>query len=362
MVSEAPPPEEVSTAVPLPRPHGKSLVGIVIDEPIDMDAPAFAPPQRPEDLLDAVDDDDEPEPQSAAPVQRKPPAQEDDEDATRIYIPTGKTETSPEPTANPAAAAGNAAKAAAAAEPPSSPPPKPAAVSNGRSGVSGARPRGAALAGGGQALAIALALAVVAVVTIVVRVKSGGDSTPPSASKPVASGSIAASAATETADCVAAFFPSGSIDRSKNFDFLCRAVDLRSITKQMKKRLASVDGSESPASTDWDGLGWFELPLAATMRHSCCSKAIAERILLPQPPAACESLSAVLKRMTAPPFTAENVGNRSGDFERAVECLTQEKQASAYGYDDGVDAENKQTFQSFLDRQAASVASQNTEQ
>lgn len=86
ILSEPPLQTDTSAAVILPRPHGKSLVGIVIDEPIDADAPAFAPPKRPEDLLDAVDDEDA--------------GGDEEDDATVIYRPKGEepeAEAAPQP-------------------------------------------------------------------------------------------------------------------------------------------------------------------------------------------------------------------------------------------------------------------------
>jgi hypothetical protein len=79
---------------------------------------------------------------------------------------------------------------------------------------------------------------------------------------------------------------------------------------------------------------------------------MAERIVLPQPPTNCQSLSTVLQKMTAPPFSADQVASRSADFERAVQCLTEEQQASAYGHDADVTPQNEQAFKAFLQRQA----------
>jgi hypothetical protein len=204
--------------------------------------------------------------------------------------------------------------------------------------------------GSGQALAAALALAVAAVVTVFVRFKNDSGTV---AVKPAASASASVSPARQQTACVANYFPKGSIDPNKqDFSFVCRAVDLRSTTKQLEKRLtdggtrATTEGAKA-----WNQLGWFELPLAATMRHNCCEKHIAERIVLPQPPPNCKALSAVLKEMTGGSLTPGNLQSRARDFERAVECLTEEQQASAYGQDSPIGAENEKAFKSFLERE-----------
>ncbi len=58
--------------------------------------------------------------------------------------------------------------------------------------------------------------------------------------------------------------------------------------------------------------------------------------------------------MTAPPFSPENLASRSKEFEATVACLTEEKQASAYGYDKGLTPENQKAFREFLERAARS--------
>ncbi|HEY6726826.1 MAG TPA: hypothetical protein VI197_22490 [Polyangiaceae bacterium] len=366
ILSEPPLQSDTSAAVILPRPHGKSLVGIVIDEPIDADAPAFAPPKRPEDLLDAVDDED------------GDGGGEEEDDATVIYRPKGDepgSEDAPEPVSaaplilDPAVAralaeprASEARAAAAAPEEPEAADAAPSSSATPAQAEAGARPKGkreksrrAGPTGGGQALAAALALAVVVVVTLVVHYRrDSGAATVESASPPPSASATAARSAGEQAECVATFFPDNSIDAADDFAFLCDAVDLRSTVKQLETRVgASKASGKAEATKLWDKLGWFELPLTARLQQSCCAAGRADRIVLPQPPPKCQSLSVVLKELTTATLAAESVAAETDDFERVVECLTAEKQASAYGYEANVSSENRETFRGFLQREAA---------
>ena len=157
----------------------------------------------------------------------------------------------------------------------------------------------------------------------------------------------------EQAECVAAFFPNSSIEKTEDFAFLCDAVDLRSTVKQLEKRVADSKANGKVEATKlWDKLGWFELPLTTRLQQSCCSVERADRIVLPQPPPNCQSLSVVLKELTAATLSAEGMTAQTDDFERVVECLTNENQASAYGYETGVSGENRETFREFLKRGA----------
>ena len=76
--------------------------------------------------------------------------------------------------------------------------------------------------------------------------------------------------------------------------------------------------------------------------------------MLPQPPPSCQSLSVVLKELTNATLAADGATAQTNDFERVVECLTAEKQASAYGYEANVSSENREAFRDFLRRAAAS--------
>lgn len=360
MLSEPPLQGDNSAAVPLPRPHGKSLVGIVIDEPIDADAPAFAPPQRPEDLLDAVDDEDDEK-------------GEEEEAATQIYDPNAGHQL---PTSQPPPASGAAeapavdtapapineapASTPADASPTSESSKKEASTSavaaptTPRKTSQRSKSKGLASAGSGQALAAALALAVAAVVTLFVRYRTDQSQSSGSSATSAATSTKVPSAGQEQAECVAAYFPDQSLDLADDYGFLCSAIDLRSTVKQLEKRVVSgKSGKGSAGAKAWAKLGWFELPLAAIIRKSCCERVSAERIVLPQPPPNCQSLSTVLKDMTHTPITAETSRARSHDFERVVECLTTEKQASAYGYEDGISSQNREAFSGFLERSAS---------
>ncbi len=355
MVSEPPPQNELSSAVPLPRPHGKSLVGIVIDEPLDADAPAFAPPQRPEDLLDAVDDEEEADDVS-------------DEARTRIYDPgTGH------PLERSGSSAPPPAGGATESEPPtqaiqvghlapSAPQEQPAEAAMTQPAVPlpvqtpggrAAKPK-RSVTGSGQALAAALALAVAAVVTLFVRFRSDQDhqDSGPTAS-PSVSQTRALSPEAELAACVAGYFPEEGVDTGQSFGFLCEAGDLRSTANQLENRILGSHGAGArEARKAWDGLGWFQLPLVASLRHRCCEREMAERVILPQPPPACKSLSVVIKSMTAPPLSAGDLPGRAQDFERAVACLTEEKQGSAYGHEAKPTDDNRKAFREFLERGA----------
>ena len=373
LLSEPPLQTDNSAAVILPRPHGKSLVGIVIDEPIDADAPAFAPPKRPEDLLDAVDDEDESGGGGGAG--------EEEDDATVIYRPKGdeadSEEAAPESeAASPMAASAAAARAteelraapkseaapappeasASPSEPPGAPAvPQPLAPST-RPKAKNEKGRRAGTHAGGQALAAALALAVVVVVTLVVHYRRETGATTIDRALPRPSASVkVAPAAPGQGECVAAFFPDNSIDQADDFGFLCEAVDLRSTVKQLETRIgASKAGAKAEATKLWDKLGWFELPLTTRLQQSCCAGERADRIVLPQPPPSCQSLSVVLKELTSATLAADGAAAQTNDFEHVVECLTAEKQASAYGYEASISSENRDAFRDFLKHAATS--------
>ena len=357
VLSEPPLTSDTSAAVILPRPHGKSLVGIVIDEPIDADAPAFAPPKRPEDLLDAVDDEDEGD-----------GGAEEEDDATVIYRPKndedGDDAPAPDSLEAPASADQPAtAEVSEAAPAPAEPiafdptllnPPTATALAS--SSTRPKKPKRTGPTGGGQALAAALALAVVVVVTLLVHYRRNNAPTTVESATPQPTASAKpAPAVHEQAECVAAYFPDNSIDPTDDFAFLCNAVDLRSTVKQLETRVgASKATSRAEATKLWDQLGWFELPLTARLQHSCCKDERSDRIVLPQPPPKCQSLSVVLKELAKAPDATDGAAAKTDDFEGVVECLTAEKQASSYGYEANVSGENREAFRGFLEREAAS--------
>ena len=49
---------------------------------------------------------------------------------------------------------------------------------------------------------------------------------------------------------------------------------------------------------------------------------------------------------------SQRIPAQTDDFERVVECLTNENQASAYGYELAVSGENRDAFRDFLKRGA----------
>jgi hypothetical protein len=305
-------------------------------------------------LLDAVDDEDE------------GAGGEEEDDATVIYRPKADDEgndAGPESEA-PAfpfairAALEPRAGDAAAVEPPAPDAEvgsTPAQVSTSEQPrAKNGKPKRSGASGGGQALAAALALAVVVVVTLVVHYRRGPGavSVDKASPKPPASAKVT-SAEQQQAQCVAAFFPDNSVEKADDFAFLCEAVDLRSTVKQLEKRVADSKASGKAEATKlWDKLGWFELPLTTRLQQSCCSVERADRIVLPQPPPNCQSLSVVLKELTAATLSTEGMTAQTDDFEKVVECLTKENQASAYGYEVGVSGENRETFRDFLKRGA----------
>lgn len=364
ILSEPPLQADTSAAVILPRPHGKSLVGIVIDEPIDADAPAFAPPKRPEDLLDAVDDEDGGEEEDDATVIYRPKGDEPESEAVPpsasaapLVLDPAVARALAEPRASETRAAAQSPDDSSAAE---SAPPSPA-TTTARATTSTApkakrdKGRRAGPTGGGQALAAALALAVVVVVTLVVHYRrdTGAASVDRATPQPSAPAKATVSE-DEQAECVATFFPDNSIDRADDFTFLCDAVDLRSTVKQLETRVGgSKASSKAEATKLWDKLGWFELPLTARLQQTCCSGQRTDRIVLPQPPPNCQSLGVVLKELTTATLASESANAKTDEFERVVECLTAEKQGSSYGYDASISDENREAFRSFLEREAA---------
>jgi hypothetical protein len=336
----------------MPRPYGKSLVGIVIDEPIDADAPAFATPQRPEDLLDAVDDEDEDEDEAEG--------EEDDEDEpTTFYDARAGKYTGPGRPAGaeapvesePAEAAASVAEAEPA-ERASKTSRRAASVRPNRTTRSNrpASKKGSQMsAASGQALAAALALAVAALVTLFVRYQKDQEHKNQEAAASVPG------AREDTKECVSSFFANGSFKEESELDFVCHDADLRSIVEEVERRIKDdAAGGPSESVEAWEELDWYQLALTASLRRHCCTSS-GSAVKLPGRQGDCAGLASTIPGTDQPAQGAE-LASQTHAFERAATCLAQRGDQSPYPYRSAPKTSSRKAFGDFLQRRASQQA------
>lgn len=335
MLSEPPPPK---AGVVMPRPYGKSLVGIVIDEPIDADAPAFTTPQRPEDLLDAVDDDDE-----------KDDEDDDEDEPTTFYDASAGKYTGP---GRPSNEDSSRAEDKGTTEPTESGALAHEPQRHGRSTRSNrpASKKGSQMsAASGQALAAALALAVAALVTLFVRYQKDQQ-------QKRAEAASVAGARDDTKECVSSFFPSGTFRSEESLDFVCEDTDLRNVVEKVEHRIEEeAHGRPSAPAKAWSELGWYQLALTASLRRNCCNSS-GNAIKLPGRQDDCTGLAMTIQG-TDRPARGEKLAAQTRDFERTATCFAQKGDESPYPYRSAPKTSSRKTFGEFLQRRAGQQAS-----
>ena len=96
--------------------------------------------------------------------------------------------------------------------------------------------------------------------------------------------------------------------------------------------------------------GWYELPMAAIIRKTCCSDATP--VVLPETPGRCEQLQAVVRRLADDSATSVDLAPGARNFDKAVGCLYAQRIRHGYAYEKPPTPANRARFQQFLGQAA----------
>jgi hypothetical protein len=177
-------------------------------------------------------------------------------------------------------------------------------------------------------------------------------------------------------ECVAAHFPSDTLESNADFGFVCEDGDFRETVRRLFSMAsegaadAGVDAS-TPLGTDagmpvevvrlsggrhsdggarGSGLDWYELPATAIIRKSCCPNS--SPVILPELSGWCEQLQSVVRRLADDSAKSVDLGPGARSFDRAVGCLYAGRVKHGYGYSTAPSPASRAVFQQFLSRAA----------
>jgi hypothetical protein len=197
-----------------------------------------------------------------------------------------------------------------------------------------------------------------------------------SPTRPAAKPSTKKPTAVERDECVVSHFAPGSFEGRPDFSFVCREGDfpesagrLHAMLKDLEATDAGVDGEAPDAGhqlpldvvhaagarqvkggTTATRFGWYELPMTAIIRKTCCSEATP--VVLHQTPGRCEQLQAVVRRLADDSATSVDLAPGARNFDKAVGCLYAQRIQHGYVYERPPTPANRARFQQFLGRAA----------
>jgi hypothetical protein len=153
--------------------------------------------------------------------------------------------------------------------------------------------------------------------------------------------------------CVAAWFLPASFDPDTDLSFLCSECDGRRGT--VKLRGAIVAGGKgkrvTPAMHEWARLGWFELPVYAALRASCCEGA--PPIDLPRLAASsCTPPRDPVQALGAAAAAGGDLTSAIRAYRKAVSCLVEVGDFPAYGREGPIADGEETAFRAFAERGA----------
>jgi hypothetical protein len=198
----------------------------------------------------------------------------------------------------------------------------------------------------------------------------------PSPTRPVAKPSAKKPVGVERDECVVSHFAPGSFVGRPDFAFVCQDSDfpgaagrLHAMLRDLEATDAGADGGEPDAGqelaldvvraagarqvkggTTATRFGWYELPITAIIRKTCCAEATP--VVLHEIPGRCEQLQAVVRRLADDSATSVDLAPGARNFDKAVGCLYAQRIPHGYVYERPPTPANRARFQQFLGRAA----------
>lgn len=148
--------------------------------------------------------------------------------------------------------------------------------------------------------------------------------------------------------CVAGHLPKGSFLQGPDVSWLC--TEPSAVEAASKLRVAIVAGSKgqvTDARKMIAKIGWYELPLVATIRSGCCEAGAP--LQTPEPSSGCENLAEILRNLTQAALSAQQGTDEAlKRFATAASCEANAGKAAAYRQKAVPDAGEEAAFRDFL--------------
>jgi hypothetical protein len=177
-------------------------------------------------------------------------------------------------------------------------------------------------------------------------------------------------------ECVVAHFAPDSFEKKLDFGFLCEDSDFREIAERLHGMVVASDpgdgGAAAPSSSVGSALpvdvvravggraadagvagsrlGWYELPVTAIIRKTCCPAA--PPVVLHETPGSCEQLQSVVRLIADDSAKSIDLAPSARSFDKAVGCLYAQRIRHGYRYERTPTPANRALFQQFLGRSA----------
>ena len=152
------------------------------------------------------------------------------------------------------------------------------------------------------------------------------------------------------ASCVTNHLPKDSFRKQPDVSWLCGETDPRAGGEKL--RVAVVQGAAGGAPTDamkvMSRIGWYEMPLFAVARESCCSEPKA--LELPEPSPGCDPMVKTLGAVSKSVAARQNIDESLASFEKAARCEVDAKKASLYRRTAAPTAAEQAAFKELLER------------
>jgi hypothetical protein len=151
--------------------------------------------------------------------------------------------------------------------------------------------------------------------------------------------------------CVAAWFPEATFDPDSSFAFLCAEPDGRRISGGLHRAIVAGGKGQriTEAMREWTTFGWFELPVLATLRASCCPRAAPlqmPRVLGSTCPPPDEALAALATAAAG----EGDVDAAIRAYRKSVACVVEHGEAVAYGQRAPIGGAEEPAFRALLGR------------
>ena len=152
----------------------------------------------------------------------------------------------------------------------------------------------------------------------------------------------------DPAACVASWFPAKTFASDADLAFVCVESNATRGSGKLRRTIIAGAGGRAvtPAMNEYVRYHWFELPVYATLRASCCAPAALEI-----PPALkCASPAPAIEALAAAAAAHASLDEPVRAYRKIIECLVGRGEQSLYGETEGVRGGQETAFRAFAAR------------
>jgi hypothetical protein len=164
---------------------------------------------------------------------------------------------------------------------------------------------------------------------------------------PAPSVSAADAPRVDLTSCVKAAFPSDTFLRNVPLDYLCTEQDPRTIALAIHRQLVKAGaGAITGGMKTWSGLAWYELPVVAVLRGTCCEHA--DALVWPMAEGTCPDIGTLVDKVVASRSDADALKAAEQGYEDGIRCYFTGGLPRRFRYSAPPAPVNRMAFDAFL--------------